>query len=44
MSLASEATFFLPLAFEKPEVIGEAYIAGMPTARQFPDVNSSAHI
>ena len=44
MSLASEATFLLPLAFEKTEVIGEAYIAGMSATRQFPDVNSSVHI
>lgn len=43
MSLGSEATFFLPFGFEKPGVIGEAYVAGMSTARPFPGTSNSVH-
>lgn len=44
MSLASEATFFLPLGLEKPEVIVDVRISGMSMARRSPDVSSSVHI
>lgn len=33
-----------PPGFEKPEVISEAYIAGMSTAMQFPGISSSVHL
>lgn len=44
MSSGCEATFLLPLGFEKLEVIGEAYIAGMSTARQFLGISSFVHL